>query len=564
MVDQTADDIIKRLSGMASSRSEFEYTWKQVADVAAPDAPEFRFNSFGGADVLGVMRANAARRSKNIYDSTAAWAVDRLSSGLEGLIMPQSETWHTLQIDDIYTISHQTTDEEVEWLESLRNFLFRVRYDAQSGWQTAIQVALRRMTAFGNALMLVEEGGTNGSLITYRHLPLSECYLAEDHMGNIDTVYRLYSLTARQAVQKFGERCSTAIQNAAKDNQDKDKFFQFIHAIQPRTDFGSPSEGVLRAPWGSYHVEFDAKNVVAESGYFEFPIIDFRWMPEPGRVYGEGPVMRVLADVQSLNLMAKTELVASQQAIRPPLLVKRNGIINRPNTNPGATIVGGIDEQGRPAVAPLNLQTNISLAQAVIQAKRDNLRESLYINLFALMVQTPRMSATESLIRANEKGELLGPAGSRIQQSLSRLVDRELGILSRFGVFAKGSVFQAPRSLQGRAVGPKFTSPLDRLRRAKDAEGAIRTMEIIAPVAQADPTIFDHFDKDELTRGVADVLGMPRAWLLRKEEVQAMREARAQQQAMEQQLLMAQQAASAAKDAAPALQTLNDMGSIAA
>jgi hypothetical protein len=564
MVDQTADEIIKRLAGMATCRSEFETTWKQVADVAASDAPEFRFNSFGGAEALGLMRANAARRSKNIYDSTAAWAVDRLASGLEGLIMPQSETWHTLQVNDLFAIDHEQTDEEVEWLESLRNFLFRVRYDAASGWQTAIQVALRRMVAFGNSLMLVEEGDGR-SLINYRHLPLSECYIAEDHMGRVDTVFRLYSLTARQAVQKFGERCSPEIQNAAKNNQDKDRLFQFVHAIYPRSDFGSPDEGVLRAPWASTHVEFATKIVVGESGYFEFPIIDFRWMPEPGRVYGEGPVMRVLADIQSLNIMSKTELVAAQQQIRPPLLVRRNGVINRPNTNPGATIVGGVDEQGRPAVQPLNLQSNISLAQAVIQAKRDNLRESLYINLFALMVQTPRMSATESLIRANEKGELLGPAGSRIQQSLSRLVERELGILSRRGVFARGSAFQPPRSLQGRSVGPKFTSPLDRLRRSKDAEGAIRTMEIIAPIAQSDPTIFDHFDKDALTRGVADVLGMPRAWLLRSEEVAEMREAREQAQAQQQQLLMAQQAAAAAKDAAPALATLTEMqGPIAA
>ncbi|WP_256583764.1 portal protein, partial [Pseudomonas sp. GW460-12] len=80
------------------------------------------------------------------------------------------------------------------------------------------------------------------------------------------------------------------------------------------------------------------------------------------------------------------------------------------------------------------------------------------------------MSATEALIRANEKGELLGPAGSRIQESLSRLIQRELGILKRFGLFERDSLFRPPQSLQNRELGPKFTSPLDRLRKSKDAE----------------------------------------------------------------------------------------------
>lgn len=561
---QTADEHMKRLAGLSATRSDFESVWRQVADVAASDAPEFRFSAFNSAEALGLQRANAARRSKNIYDGTAAWAVDRLASGLEGLIMPQSETWHTLQVNDVFSIGHETTDEEVEWLEKLRNFMFRVRYDASSGWQTAIQTALRRLVAFGNSLLLVEEGESSGAIIRYRHLPLSECYIAEDHWGQIDTVYRLYSMTARQAAQKFGDRVGAEIKVAATSNQDKEKLFQFLHCIMPRTEYAEGAVGVKAAPFASFHIEVGTKQIVGESGYYEFPIIDFRWLPEPGRIYGEGPIMRVLADVQSLNLMSKTELIASQQAIRPPLLIRRNGVINRPNTNPGANIIGGIDEQGREAIKPLNLATRIDFAQAVIQAKRENLRESLYINLFASMQETQSRSAADAVIKANEKGELLGPAGSRIQQSLSRLVERELGILSRIGAFERGSAFQVPRALQDKAVGPKFTSPLDRLRRSKDAEGAIRTMEIISPIAQADPTIFDHFDKDAMTRGVADVLGMPREWLMRKDEVEQMREARAAQQAQQQQLAMAQQAASAAKDAAPALETLSKMGPVAA
>ena len=553
MASLTADDIIKRLSSMATGRSDFEHVWRQARDVAAPDAPDFTLGGLGTfGDTLGIQRANAARTSAKIYDATGVWAVDRLASGLEGLIMPQSETWHTLLPQDLITAT--PTDEEAEWLEGLRDFLFRVRYDAQSGWQTALQTCLRRLVTFGNGFMFVEEGFEK-SLVRYRHLPLPEVYIAQDAWSNVDTMIRVYPMSARQARQKWGDKISAQLKTVADDPAQADRTFRFIHYIGPRGDFGGGyAGGTRRARYASVHVEFETRHVIGEGGYFEFPLIDFRWLPE--REYGEGPIMRVLADIQSMQLMAKNEMIASQQSVDPPLLVARHGIINRPNSNPGEPIVGGIDANGRQMVAPLNLGQRVDFAQAVIQAKRQNLRESLYINLFALMVENPRMSATEALIRANEKGELLGPAGSRIQESLAKLVDRELGILARKGIYEPTSVFFPPRTLQNREIGPKFTSPLDRLRRAKDAEAVIRTLEITAPIMQIKPEIADNMDGDETFRGVAEVVGMPRRFLKRREEVAQDRAQRAAEQAQQQQLAATMAAAEAAGKAAPALEAI--------
>jgi hypothetical protein len=459
MSSATADDIIGRLTQLATKRSDFVPVWKQVAEVAAPDAPEF-LGGYGGLvnqtmTTLGIQRANSARRSVNLFDSTAVWAVDRLASGLEGLIMPQSDTWHTLQLADI--VRSNPNDEEVEWLEAVRDLMFRVRYDAQSGWQAAIQMCLRRLSAFGTSFMFVEEG-FGSAPIRYRQIPLNESFATVDQWDILDGFYRPYTLTARQAVQKFGDKVSEQIRQAANDPKRAETDYGFIHAIAPRGDFGSPSQGVRKAPWASIHVEHESRRIVGESGFFEFPIIDFRWLPDTGRVYGESPVMRTLADIQSLQLIARNELRASQQALDPPLLIARNGVVNRPDTNAGGMIAGGLDAQGRRMVDPLLTGQRIDFAQAVIQSKRTDLKESLYINLFATLVDNPRMSATESLIRAQEKGELLGPAGSRIQESLARLVERESGILSRKGAYDPESVYAVPRSLQGKRVGPKRRS----------------------------------------------------------------------------------------------------------
>lgn len=551
-----AKDVIDRLESMSAHRAEFEWAWRQAVRVAAPDAGDFQSYKMGGsAGFSSIMNSpTAARRSRDIYDSTAVWAVDRLASGLEALIVPQSEYWHNFEIMDL-TMAEASYDERL-WLQKLRDVMFRARYDADTGWITAVQTAFRRMVALGNAFIFVEDGIPGKSLVRYRYIPLNECYASEDHYGNIDSFYRYYSLTARQARQKFGDKCSAAIKKASESSTDAEHKFMFVQAIMPRGDFGMPSEGVMRAPFASLHVEHETKNIVGESGFFEFPIIDFRWMPEPGKVYGEGPVMKALADIQSLNLMAKNELVASQQAIDPPLLTANAGVMNRINTNPGARNEGGLGPTGEPLAKPLFTGQRLDFATLVLEAKRNQVKESLYINLFQILVQNPQMSATEAMLRANEKGELLGPAGARIQQSLSRMTERELGIMERAGLYAEDSAFRPPESLQDREIVPQFTGPLNRMRKAKEVEGTIQLLNVVAPIAQVDQTVVDKLDGDAMIAGLSERLGVPVEFLRKDDAVANIRQQRQQDNAMAQQAAVAKDFAAAGKQGVEALTAL--------
>lgn len=545
-----ADDIVAHLTALSSVRADHEWSWNQIAKIAAPDAGDFSTSISGMA---GLPTTTAARRSKDIYDTTAVNSVDRLASGIEALIVPQSEYWHTMSITDFTTV--ERTDYEKRWLEDLRNLLFKVRYDADSGWIPAVQTCLRRLVQFGNAFMFVEEGGRK-SMVRYRYLPLEQCYATEDAQGAIDGFLLFYTLTARQAVQRFGNKVSAKVRKAAETPADMERRFRFIHAIRPRSDFGFHHEGVMRAPWSSIHVEYEEKHFIYESGFYEFPIVDFRWLPEPGRVYGEGPVQKCLADIQSLNEMAKNELISSQQAIDPPLLVANAGVMNRPNTNPGSVNIGGMTPTGQKLIEPLFTGQRLDFATNVLEAKRNQVKESMYINLFALLVKNPEMSATEAMIRANEKGELLGPAGARIQQGLSGNVERELGLLSRKGLYARGSAYTPPRSLVGRNAAAQFEGPLSRLRRTKEAEGTVRTLQVMAPLAQVDQTVVDNFDSDAMARGLGEVFGMPSKFIRPKDAVDAKRAQRAQQQQYAQAAAVAKDAASAGKQGTDALVNL--------
>jgi hypothetical protein len=319
---------------------------------------------------------------------------------------------------------------------------------------------------------------------------------------------------------------------------------------------------VSKSKYASFHIFEEERQIIRESGYFEFPIIDFRWLPEPGSVYGEGPVMKCLADIQSLQQMAKNEMMAGEQSVRPPLLVANAGIMNRPDARPGGVTYGGMNAQGQRMVEPLFNGQRLDFATMVLEAKRAQVKESMYLNLFQLLVQNPQMSATEALIRANEKGALLGPAGSRFQTSLSRMVEREQGILTRRGVNDPDSAYRRPDSLRDMNLHAQMTSPLDRLRRAKEGEGVLRLLEIASPLAQVDPTVMDNINPDETFRQLRDIFGAPVSILRDQQEVAKIRADRQAQQSMANNAQIAEMMAGASQQGSKALVNMKEAGAL--
>ncbi len=546
------DDLIARADLLAVERSSFEKVWRDIAAVVMPSAPDFDGN-FSVSDSDFAVKPRSAERTSRVYDSTGIWAGDRLAAGLESLVTPQSESWHGLRLDD--PLAPEPSDEEAEWLDRVRDYLFAVRYDARSGFLESNQQALRSAVNLGTGLMFVDEGfGT--SPVRYRPMPLSECYLGIDHYGRVDTVYRRFALTARQARQRFGNDLSAKVTEAALSEKEKDKRFSFLHVVQPREEAPSKKAPNRTAPFASYYVEIDERKLVVEGGFFDFPYIDYRWSPHPGQAYGEGPVMQALADIKTLNAMSKTALRAGQQAVDPPLAIADDGVINRPNLNARAVNYGAVDQNGRLKIQPIITARSPDLAEKIMDQRREAVRETLYVNLFQVLLRNPNMTATEAMIRANEKGQLLGPAGARIQNGLARLIDREVGILQRKGHFAPPSALVPPETMLNRSFAAKFTSPLDRLRRSNELVGVQQTLEIAARIGQVDPSVYDNLDGDEALRLAADINGAPRRILRRVEERDELRQGREQLAQAQTTADLTQKFAGAAKDGLPVFEAL--------
>jgi hypothetical protein len=558
MAETTAKDIISRQSQLEEKRRHYEPVWRDVAEYCAPDAPEFLRTGFSSRTDNQVTRTD--QRTRRVYDTTVRTGGRRLAAGLESLITPQNDKWQgltTAAMDD------EETDEEKEWAEKVRDFLFSIRYSPSSGYVTAMQQCYANIVRFGPAYLYQEEGFA-GSPIYYCSLPVSECWVARNRWGVVDTLHRRYKRTARVAYQMFGDKLPQKIIEMAQKPQQMDELVEFIHAICPNYDRKTYKLGgesiYLDGPFKSYHVVVDGEKIVKDKDFQSFPVACFNWGRDDGDDYGTSPVIELLTEVREINAVRKGTL-RSLQNITDPALALGGKLDWLPPIDPGSRHPGMIDENGRLLAQPIVTGARPDYAFQYIEQSRNTIQEGLYVNLFQTLVSKPsNQTATEALIRQEEKGALLGPAGSSIQGGLSMQTDRELSILEGKGLYEPDSRFAPPLSLQGKSIRVQFTSPLDILRKAGEAKAVVELVSTAAQMEAIWPGTKDNIDADEALRVFHSAGRAPQTVLRRKEELEEMRAQQQRAAAAQQGMMAAQAGAQVAADAVPAMAKAAEAG----
>jgi hypothetical protein len=558
-----ADDILQMQSQMAAERTPWEASWRDVVALCMPYASH-KYEIGGGvaASLTGTaQQPQAVQRSKELFDATAAWSLERLNAGMESLITPRAQKWHSFSLDDPF--APEPTDVEEEWLDQLRDYHFDARYNAKSNFALANQKAIRGACGLGTGILYLEENiGRRGVdpvkvPFFYRSVPVVEAYLGIDAYDDIDKCIRVYEMTARTAANYFGEEGDTLPDLVKRALEKKpDQKFTFLHAVLPRDEAGEYKDKRRHLPFASFWMEVSSRSLIRSSGFFTFPYQVMWWDQTDGSPYGQSPVMACLSEIKMLQIMGKTVAQVSQQMIKPPMATMQGIYNNRLNLNSGAVNAGLLDQNGRLMAQPILQAQNPTFAERLIEAKRSSVREGMYVNLFQTMVESPQMTATEALLRANEKGELLGPAGAKVETAIAGAIDREVDIIQRKGAFETGSPLEPPSTMGGKNVGVKFTGPLARMRRMAEMQGIERVLHMAAAVGQYDQDTLMRIDGDETLELTREINGAPRKMFRRDEEVAQIRQQRAQQQESQAALAMMQGAASAAKDATPAMQAM--------
>ena len=559
--------LIARFERMAGDRAAWENVWREINAVCYPTGPRLdHMESRGGRSFdETVSEPGSSRRSRKMYDATGAIALDRVTSGVESLITPQGQMWHELAMTDPQ--APQPTLEQEAWLDNVSNYLFGIRYDPRSGWLLSHQRALSSTLALGTGVYACEEAfGVRDKTereIPYRYcpVPLNEAYLGCDDYGEHNVNIRSFRLSAVQAMEKFGDKNSDVVKEHAKDPARQDMRFQFLHCVMPVEQCRGFDDKDFK--FTSIYIDLDQQHMISQSGFYEFPFVVYTWTLPSTTAYGEAPAMVALPELKSLQMMSRDSLMASQLSIRPPVATAYE--LDRPvNLNPGAINPKMIDPAtGRPLVAPVLAPGDPRFFEATMELRRQHIRQALFSDLFAVLTDKPNMSATEAAIRNQEKGELLGPASSRIQVGLSRLVDRELAILLRKGAFDQGAMLAPPDETPDSDIGVKFNSPIDRARMMPEVTGMQQAMEFAGGMAQFAPEVLDNIDADAAFARARYLLGAPPLSQRPQEQVEQLRKQRAEQQAQQAQQEQAVQAMDSAANLKPLAEGMGGMAEMA-
>lgn len=516
-MESIAQGIIHEFGKLKGSRSTLDSHCQEIAERMLPYYANFQ-----------VQRTPGEKRTEKIFDSTAPLALNRFSAIFTSMITPEGQTWQHITTDnrDLNKIPRVR-----DYYEQVTQRLFRARYGG--GFGSNIQECWTAIGAFGTTSMLVEPSKRGG--LFYKSLPLSQTWFAENSEGLIDTCYRSFKFTARQACQHFGDNAPKVCKDSEKEKPFEE--FEFLHYIGPNKEYIYGQMGWKGMKYTSVYICMKEQDkIVSQGGYNTMPIIATRYMTIPGEVYGYSPAMTILADTKMLNEMDKASIKATQMLTTPAWLVADDMMGNPINFKPDAINYGGVDAEGRQKIVPMQTGANPVAALEMTNQKRTVVNDAFFINIFQILVESHTMSATEVIERAREKGALLSPTFSRQNHEfIARMTDRELDILARMG----GLPEMPPELIEaGGEYSVVYDNPLARAQKSEQLTALARTMEMIMPIANIDQSVLMNFNFDEISRDIPEITGMPSRWMRDISEVQAMRQQQ-QQEVQEQQYLEA-------------------------
>lgn len=523
---------------MSSARSNFESHWTEIAERVIPSHSKlFQQNGFLGT--------KGEKRTEYIYDSTAAIALNRFSSILDSLLTPRNQTWHRILPSD----RNLQKDRQVKlWFEEVNRILFKFRYAAKANFASQNQQNYKSLGAYGTGCMFVDDmAGEPG--IRYRNCHLGEVYFSENHQGMVDKVLRYFPLSARQAVQKWGDILPQTIRDTAGRAPEKEYFF--FHCVKPRADKDPSRRDYRGMDYASYYVSEEGKVLLGEGGYTTMPFPISRYEQMPGEIYGRSPAMDVLPAIKTLNEQKKTVLKQGHRTVDPVLLAHDDGIVDSFSMRPGAINAGGVSADGRALVQPLAVG-NIAIGKELMDDERAVINDAFLVTLFQILVETPQMTATEVMERTREKGILLAPTIGRQQtEYLGPMIEREIDILAR-----QGQLPPMP-DLLIEAQGDyrvEYDSPLSRAQRAEEASGLMRSVETALQVVNVtqNPEPLDFYDWDTIIPEISEIQGVPSRWMRDPQVVAQMRQGRAEQAAKQETIQAAPAGAAMIKAAAAA------------
>lgn len=497
------------------------------------------------------------RFGRAVYDGTPLGALNTWADGMQGFLVSQSINWFKSEMSNP---ALNNIDSVRQWLQEYD----RKMYSAfrRSNFYSSLPSWFRDSGSIGTATLFTEEDIGIGRAIHTTIHP-REVFVAENKFGEVDTVHRKFMLTARKAVQMFGNKVSDVIKRNFKDEPDKEH--EFIHAVFPNEDrvFGKITSSNKR--FRSIYMETQSSdengvgNITRDSGFDINPYAVWRFRKSSDEIYGRSPAADALTEVFSLNQIGKTMIQAAQKEVDPPLNVPAE-MRGRVRIEPHGYNYYSEDRIISPIGTGIKYPIGIDQQERLQKSMEDKYRVEFFK---AFIGRQGEATATEILeIKSEQAGLMTAQVDSLYIEGLRKIFDIVSDIEDRRGAFSEDAGMPPiPDEIveSGGIINFVLTGPLAQAqRRLFELRPINSTIETLAPLAVTlGPEMLDVINRDELSEIVAEAGSFPQRAINSRSRRREIREQRAADAAV----LQAQQFALEAAKVAPALSKAPEEGS---
>jgi Bacteriophage head to tail connecting protein len=466
--NEAADKLVGTLAAMRNDRQPWWEHWREVADYVMPRRYVW----------LQSVNETSRVKSRNPYilDATATTAARVLASGMMNGVTSPGRPWFKLRVSGFA----EDDDEVNRWTEEVTRRLMMIM--AESNFYNCMSTLYLDLVVFGTATMLIYED--RESVIRCYNSALGEFYIAQSSRQQVNTFARELNYKVHQVVERWGlDNCSPRVQadwrkgGAALQNN-----VHLCHLIEPNIGADTVAKSFkFRETYWEKGAE--KGNVLARTGFHEFPGVAARWELLGNDVYGSSPAMDALGDIIQLQHETKAKAKGLDYMNEPPMLVDVQ-LQNRPNAlmPRGITYVSGINNIG--AKPAYQVQPPINEMTMDLREIQSRIKDMFHNPLFNMISQLDTVrTASEIDARKEEKLVLLGPVLQRFEnEALDPAIARIFNIALRSKLLP-----EPPESIANTDIEIQYVSILSAAQRAVGVAPVERLLGVIGNIAAVYP-----------------------------------------------------------------------------
>ena len=527
------EEIISRWTTLKQEREPFMDQWLEISRHVTPAS---------GRYVDSNTKNQARERFNRIYNNTSLRAANICAAGMQSGMTDESTQWFALTTGDEKLDASYDVKVYLDECQRIMEMAF-----SKSNIYPAFQHCWREVATMGICANVILEDDEVGFYCV--PLTIGEYAVAANYRGQIDTLYRMFTMTAAQLVGQYGLDVVGRNVKQAYD-QKPDKTFRVLHAIEPRKVRERGKLDNKNMPFRSVVMLIDGvesgNGILEESGYNEFPAVVGRWGASATSVYSEeSPGMIAIGDTKQMRHQYLQKGNALDYQVNPALLLPESAKDHELDFLPGGRSYVSNPTAADQVKPAFDVQIPLGDINADIMEAQNRINAAFYVDMFLMLAgRTKEMTAFEVAQRNEEKLVQLGPVFSRLNNEVLRgTIERVFNILQR-----AGQLPQPPQSLAGRPLNVEYTSMLAKAQRSIRAASLRNYLADLGMVAQMKPEILSKVNPFAIADEFADYHSVAPSVVVPTEDAQA--QIAQQQQAMaqaEQQAQMAQGIDSLAK-----------------